>query len=98
MRRHEKSRAGQYTDLFIFPPLTIEKDWFGEEEIKKHLQGIVDTEDCPFETIIAYEEPKLYLFGKNNQFQKIEGEARVIEQCKIQADNYSGWSKLRKSC
>ena len=94
----KKNKAEGYstkkTDLFIFPALAQIDDWLGKEIIEGFLKDIADTEDRPFNNIIVYEEPTLYLYDYSNKEMLImRGQQEQIIKCMKSADEYSGYSK-----
>ena len=94
----KKNKAEGYstkkTDLFIFPALAQIDDWLGKGIIEGFLKQIADTKDCPFNNIIVFEEPTLYLYDYSKQeILKVRGQEEQIKKCKIAADEYSSYSK-----
>ena len=95
--KKKKAKRHQYhtkeTDLFIYPPQAQIDNWLGEELIRGFFGSI--REDNPFNNIVIYEEPTLYLYSVlENKIQSVRGSREIIQQCKIEADRYSGWSKF----
>jgi len=84
-------------DLFIFPALAHIDGWLGEKIITDFFATITEEVDCPFNNIIVYEEPTLYMFDyKNSKLLITKGTEQQIKKCKEAADNYSGYSKRYK--
>ena len=101
IKAYEQKKIKKYktkqTDLFIYPPLAQLDGWLGENIIKECCDVISNDPENPFNNIIIFEEPTLYIFSIHNKvFQSKRGAQEQIMQCMKAADAYSGWSKRKK--
>ena len=98
LQAYKNKKALQYktehTDLFIYPPLAQLDGWLGEKMITECLERLSNDLTNPFEHIIIFEEPTLYLYDtRKNKVQSRRGTEEQILRCKTEADSFSGWSK-----
>ena len=85
------------TDLFIFPALAQIDNWLGEDVICEYFKTISDDENNPFNNIIVYEEPTLYVLNiPKKQYISIRGQEEQIKKCYMAADSYSGYSEINR--
>ena len=95
---YNKKKAKKYetahTDLFIYPPLAQLDGWMGKDQIEECFDVLSDDLENPFDHIIIFEEPSLYLFDVRQKKKKFRrGTYEELTRCKKAADAYSGWSK-----
>ena len=82
----------KHMDLFLYPPLARIDGWLGKEIIGDFFAIVHDDDSNPFQNIIVYEEPTLYLYNVASNLTEIRrGTLEIIESCQRIAYEYSGW-------
>ena len=94
---YDKKKGKHYetahTDLFIYPPLAQLDGWLGKDLIEECFRVLSDDQTNPFDHIIIFEEPSLYLFDvQQKKINWKRGTDDELTHCKKAADIYSGWS------
>ncbi|MBO4291817.1 MAG: hypothetical protein J5898_07910 [Lachnospiraceae bacterium] len=93
-KKKELQFGTKHTDLFVYTTHIQSDKCIGRDKIMEYFESLNDDLDNPFDHLIVFEEPTLYLYDFLQKTMLLRrGTKEQITSCKLAADSYSDWSK-----